>query len=277
MRISVHPLFFVFGLYFALTGKVFLFLTATLTALIHELGHAYYAEKLGYKLNKISLMPYGAVVNGAIDGLSYADEILVALFGPLVNLFICLVFTAFWWLMPETYAYTDSVVFANLSVACINLLPAYPLDGGRIFSAFLSNFLPRTKALLITKILGIFLALCFLGLFIFSCFHTFNLTLLFFAGFIFVGAITKTRENTYVKIFKNRTEFLCGVKQEKHLVADGSLTLKQLLQNLSGDYFFTLEIINKKSNLRKRLNREQTENLLSSYRYCDTLWDIASE
>jgi len=61
MRISIHPLFFLFGIYFALRGKVFLFLNFTLTALIHELGHAIAAERLGYKMNKISLMPYGAV------------------------------------------------------------------------------------------------------------------------------------------------------------------------------------------------------------------------
>ena len=78
MKFSIHPLFFVFGLYFALTGKVFLFLTATLTALLHEFGHALAAEKLGYKMNKITLMPYGAVVNGAIGGLSYKDEVSVA-------------------------------------------------------------------------------------------------------------------------------------------------------------------------------------------------------
>lgn len=274
MKLSVHPLFFAFGLYFALTGKVFLFLTATLTALVHELGHAYYAERLGYKLNKISLMPYGATVNGAIDGLSCADEILIALFGPLVNLFVCLIFTALWWLVPETYTYTDSVVFSNLSVACINLLPAYPLDGGRIFCALLCGKLPYNKALLIVKILGVTLSIITFALFVFSCFNTINFTVLFFSAFIFVGAVTKTKEKNYVKIFKNRTEFLCGVKQERHFVANGDITLKQLLQHVSGDYFFTLEIVDKKSGRNKKLNRTQTENLLASYRYYDTLSDL---
>lgn len=59
IRLGIHPLFFVFGIYFALTGKVFLFLVYTLTALVHEYGHAVCAERLGYKMNKISLMPYG--------------------------------------------------------------------------------------------------------------------------------------------------------------------------------------------------------------------------
>lgn len=277
MKIVIHPLFFVFGLYFALTGKVFLFLTVTLTALIHELGHALYAEKLGYKMNKISLMPYGAVVNGAIEGLSYTDEIMVALAGPLTNLFICLFFTALWWLMPASYAFTDTVVFANLSVACVNLLPAYPLDGGRIFCATLSKFLPRKKALFITKILGAGLSFLFLALFIYSCFLTVNFTILFFACFIFIGATTKTKENAYIKIFKNRTQFLQGVKEQKHIIANADITLKQLLFCVSGDCFFTLELIDKKNNLRQKLNQEQTENLLSSYRYHDTLKEIANQ
>lgn len=277
MKIHVHPLFFIFGLYFALCGKVFLFLTVTLTALVHELGHAFYAEKLGYKMNKITLMPYGAVVNGAIDGLSYNDEILIAIFGPLTNLFVCLFFTALWWLIPSSYAYTDTVVFCNLSIACINLLPAYPLDGGRIFCAILSNFFSRKTALLITKILGFVLACLIALLFIYSCFMTVNFTLLFFALFLFTGAITKTKENSYVKIFKNRAEFLRGVKEQKRFVANGEITLKQLISVCPSDCFFTLEILDLKNKKSLILTREQTENLLSSYSYSDSLIKIASD
>ena len=112
MKISIHPLFFIFGIYFALTGKVFLFLNFTLTALIHEIGHSIAAERLGYKMNKILLMPYGTVVNGAIEGLSYKDEIKVAFYGPLFNLCVCVIFTCLWWLVPNWYPYLESVVFS---------------------------------------------------------------------------------------------------------------------------------------------------------------------
>ena len=49
-RQKVHPLFIIFGIYFAFTGKVFSFISYTLCACIHELGHSIVAEKLGYRL-----------------------------------------------------------------------------------------------------------------------------------------------------------------------------------------------------------------------------------
>ena len=82
LRLSIHPLFFIFGLYFAITGRVFVFLTYTVVAVIHELGHSVAAARLGYRLNRIVLMPYGAVVSGDIKDLSFRDEIEVALAGP---------------------------------------------------------------------------------------------------------------------------------------------------------------------------------------------------
>ena len=274
MKISIHPLFFIFGLYFALTGKVFLFLTTCLTALVHELGHAVVAERLGYKMNKITLMPYGAVVNGAIEGLSYKDEIAVALAGPLTNLFICVLFTALWWMMPECYLYTDTVVLTNLTVASINLLPAYPLDGGRVFCAFLSCFLPRERALKIVKIIGLAFCALLFGLFIFSCFRAINLSLAFFSAFMLFGSLVKTKQSAYVKIFKNRELFFTSVKPIKRLAVNGDIYLKQLLSLLPSDSFFELVIIDKKNNVRHFLDAKKSEELISSYLYYDKIVDI---
>ena len=64
LRIKIHPLFIIFGIYFAFTGKVFSFLTYTLCACVHELGHSLAAEKFGYRLKNVTLMPYGALVSG---------------------------------------------------------------------------------------------------------------------------------------------------------------------------------------------------------------------
>lgn len=275
MKITIHPLFFVFGLYFALTGKVFLFLTFTLTALLHEYGHASTAEKLGYKMNKISLMPYGAVINGAIEGLSYKDEVFVALMGPLTNLAVCVFFVCLWWLIPESYPYTETIVFSNLSVAAINLLPAWPLDGGRIFSAALSLATTRKKAMLIVKITGILCSAALFALFVFSIIkNNINISVLFFALFMLTGAITKTKENAYVKIFKNRSIYLGGIKERKRLILSGDLTLKQLMQKTEGNCFYALDVTDKKTGEIKSLSVKQTEEILSSYRLYDTLNDI---
>ena len=278
MKISIHPLFFIFGLYFALTGKVFLFLTTCLTALVHEMGHAIVAEKLGYKMNKITLTPYGAVVNGAIEGLSYKDEIAVALAGPFTNLFICIIFTALWWMMPECYLYTDSVVFTNLSVASINLLPAYPLDGGRILSATLSLYLPRKKAMLITKILGILLAVILLALFVYSIVvQVVNISLLFFALFVLAGSLQKTKENSYIKTFLANEFSLKRLKECKKLVILNTVTLKELISFTNGDYYFSLEVINAKNKKIASLDYLQTKALLATYRLYDNIGDILLE
>lgn len=275
MKITVHPLFFAFGIYFALTGKVFLFLNFTLTALLHELGHASVGERLGYKMNKISLMPYGAVVNGTIEGLSYKDEIKIAFAGPLVNLGVCVFFTCLWWLIPESYPYLESVVFTNICVFAINLLPAYPLDGGRILSATLSLYLPRKKSMLITKIIGVILSILILALFIYSLLiKTPNISILFFALFIAVGSLQKTKENSYVKAYLGRSFSLKPIKENKHLVVHENVTLKQLMLFTEDNFCFTLEVVNSSGETLAKLSRMQTEKLLSTYRLYEKLSDL---
>ena len=130
-------------------------------------------------------MPYGAIISGEQSLFSYADEIKIALSGPMINLLTALIFTAMWWLVPETYPYTDLAAFASLSIATVNLLPCYPLDGGRMLLAFLSESIERKKALLAVRSLGLLLAAAVFALFIYSCFTAVNFTLLFFSGFMF--------------------------------------------------------------------------------------------
>ncbi|MDY4186539.1 MAG: site-2 protease family protein [Candidatus Borkfalkiaceae bacterium] len=276
MKLTIHPLFFIFGIYFAFTGKVFLFLIFSLTALVHEYGHAASAERLGYRMNKISLMPYGAVVNGAIEGISARDEIAVALSGPFLNLAVCVFFAALWWLVPETYAYTDTIVFSNLSVAALNLVPAYPLDGGRVLCALLSHKLNYKKSLLITRIIGAIFGFSLLGLFVWSVFNTVNFSILFFSSFLIFGALFKGKESAYIKTYVNRSSALIeGVKESKKLIASRDITLKQLLTAVNDKSYFELELVDLKRGVSTILNRSETQKLLSSYMLYNTLGDIA--
>ena len=125
------------GAWYAFTGELFLFLMSCLVALQHECAHAFAAAKLGYKLNRIVLMPFGAVIDGDLRGISLKDEIYVAICGPLCNLVTAAFFVAVWWCYPATYPYTDSACYSSLTVALVNLIPAYPLDGGRILKCAL--------------------------------------------------------------------------------------------------------------------------------------------
>ncbi len=200
IKLNVHPLFYLFGLFYALTGKIFIFFIYTLSAVIHEIGHSLVASSLGYRLNKITLMPFGAVVSGNINGLKAIDEIKIALAGPLINLAIGIFFVASWWIFPKIYAFTDVVAEANFSLALVNFLPIFPLDGGRILSAGLVYIFGEAKARNVSKIIGLsFSILLFIG-FIYSIFFSVNFSLLFFSLFVIFGALNKDKENRYIKI-----------------------------------------------------------------------------
>ena len=201
LRFTVHPLFIVFGIYFAFCGKVFSFLAFTIVAVIHELGHAVVAGNLGYRLERIVLMPYGAIISGEQELFSYPDEIKIALAGPIVNLLTVVLFAAVWWLVPETYAYTDTAVFASLSIATVNLLPAYPLDGGRLLLAALSSRIPRKRALMIVKCSGIAFGVLLFGLFVYSIFVGVNFSLLFFSLFMIFGNVLVSPHIDYVRLY----------------------------------------------------------------------------
>ncbi len=234
LKFSVHPLFFLFGIYYALTGKILIFLIYTLSALAHEIGHSLCAERYGYRLNKIMLMPFGAVAKGNIDGLKLKDEIFIALAGPLVNFCIVIFFVAIWWIFPEVYAFTDTVVFANLSLALINLIPAKSLDGGRVLFALITLKAGDKKANLVVKILAVVFSIIFLGVFVFSILiNKINFSALTFGLFILVCGLSKDRGNKYIKAYfsLSNTRLDRGAEVKTHAVST-NMTIKKLLSIL---------------------------------------------
>lgn len=233
ISLSVHPLFYVFGLYYAGTGRIFVFLVYTICAVLHELGHSFVASSAGYRLDKITLMPFGAVVKGDIDGLKLNDEIKIALAGPFINMAVGVFFVAIWWIYPESYAFTDIVAEANFSLALVNFLPIFPLDGGRVVSAVLTEKLGSDKAYFICKIIGGTFALLLLAGFILTAFSTLNLSLLFFALFVTFGAFGKGRKNKYVKAYTTLSEqsLMRGLPVKKIAISKNA-TIKKLMSLL---------------------------------------------
>ena len=244
LKFSLHPLFIVFGIYFALIGKVFSFLVYTLSAVIHEFGHYSQSEKFGYALNKIILMPYGAVIEGDFDKIRYRDEILISLAGPFYNLIIVVFCVALWWVFPEVYPYTDVIVSANLSLLIINLIPCYPLDGGRCLLATLSLFIERKKARKIVKVLGVIFACVILALFIYSLFTTLNITLLFFSLFMYLGVFASGNQSEVIKIYQNLTyKRPTNPQVVKKVVVGGDVEVRKLYDLINGEYYYEVMVV----------------------------------
>ncbi len=267
---SVHPLFFFFALYYALTGRIFVFAVYTLTAVVHELGHSLCAEKRGYRLSKIVLTPFGALLSGESD-LSAKDETVIALFGPLTNLSVGVFFVATWWMFPETYAYTDVVAEANFSMFFINLLPVYPLDGGRILYSLISAKYSAGVAKKAVKTVGIIFALFLFALFIVSLFYAFNPSFLFFSLFVLAGAFPSKNRGGYVRLFSgvNERKLRRGTNVKRIAIGIGT-PLKNLLRHVDPDAVNEVELY-KNGKKTATLSEEEVLRLLKNGDYSKSI------
>ncbi|MBQ7373930.1 MAG: hypothetical protein IJW64_05150 [Clostridia bacterium] len=265
LKFKVHPLFIILGIYFAFTGKVFSFLVYTISALIHELGHSLKAQKAGYRLINVTLMPFGAIIKGDISGMGYKDEIAVSLAGPMVNFLVGVFLVALWWVFPESYPYTELAVQASFALFLINLIPAFPLDGGRILLCTLSLFLKRKTALLICKAVGLIFACLFFGLFLYSCFIGVNYSILSFGVFMLIGVFENHSENRFVRLYQSLSSAsLKGGKIIKEIAFDDKVTIKRLYGKIDSGYLYRVFIYSDSGNLKKVLQPHEIVNLLQT-------------
>lgn len=196
-----------------------LFLTATVAALQHECAHAFAARRFGFSLDKIVLMPYGAVISGDISGLSRRQELAVCAAGPLTNAVTALFFVALWWLYPETYPYTDTAAYVSFSLFAVNLLPAYPLDGGRMLRVLLQPLGERRA-----KRISVAVSLCFacgiFAFFVYSCFSLPQWSALAFSAFLAAGAFGG---GSYARLtFSRKKSFARGVEEQRIAISADS-------------------------------------------------------
>jgi Zn-dependent protease len=146
-----------------LTWSVALFLTFFLCVVLHELGHSFTAMRLGIGVRRIVLMIFGGVAEFTSIPRRPLHEFLITAAGPAVNFAIAgvlwgaLGFPAGWddGNMPATVPdLLRLVAEANIFMGLFNLLPAFPMDGGRILRAILATRLPYLKATFWAATLG---------------------------------------------------------------------------------------------------------------------------
>jgi Zn-dependent protease len=144
-------------------------LIASLTA--HELGHALLARRRGVTVEGIRLWLFGGVAQMSGDWVTGRTEMLVAAIGPAVTLLLAGFFVGFSWLLVQIGAPPLVVVVAewlaavNLLLLVFNLIPAFPLDGGRILRGFLwTRTNNRMTATVAAARAGRFFAVVLIGL-----------------------------------------------------------------------------------------------------------------
>ncbi|MGI6036757.1 MAG: site-2 protease family protein [Limnochordia bacterium] len=160
IRLLVHPAFLIIVLAMAFLGYFFHLALIFALVLLHELGHILAARSFGLQVREVELLPFGGVAR--IDGLLEADPLIegaIALAGPLTSFFLAGL--TYYLLQVEAFPipWLHIALRTNLAVGTLNLLPAMPLDGGRLYRAWLVKHIGYRQAAAQGARLGRFLAL----------------------------------------------------------------------------------------------------------------------
>ena len=170
------------------TGWSFLFVLAIFGCVVlHEFGHALMARRYGVDTKDIILSPIGGIARLYRLPEQPGQELMVAVAGPLVNILIAGILGPFaWWTAPEELGqlirlftggtlapgteassflpyFIPALFLLNITLAVFNLLPAFPMDGGRVLRALLSFRFSRLKATRIASRIGQVLAILLAG------------------------------------------------------------------------------------------------------------------
>ncbi len=175
--IKLHLTFFILliwvGFSAALNGgtgmtmlvEIFFILALFLSVVLHELGHALMAKRFGIETRDITLLPIGGIAHLERLPETPKEEFSVSIVGPAVNfviagvIFIGLLLSGFFTQQTLSLSLLNENLWlrfltANLTLGIFNLIPAFPMDGGRVLRSLLSNTMSRVKATRTAALIG---------------------------------------------------------------------------------------------------------------------------
>ncbi len=196
------------------------------TVVIHELAHSYVAGHFGVKIEKIVLLPIGGVSKMEEIPRIPRQEFLISIAGPLTNIIIAVIFYFIKLLQifpVSVITFIEDLILINFLLAFFNLIPAFPMDGGRILRSLLAERMNYLRSTELAANLGKFLAILMAMAGIFFP----NFFLILIALFIYIGA-----EHEYHAVLLS--SLLEGVKvadvmTPDPITLDPSLTVKNAL------------------------------------------------
>lgn len=111
------------------------------SVLVHEFGHALVAQWRGIGVHSITLFIFGGVASLSQDSEEPGDEFVIAIAGPFASVGMAGLFGGLWWALGDTNEQTAALLgylaYINLFLAIFNLIPGFPLDGGRVLRAII--------------------------------------------------------------------------------------------------------------------------------------------
>lgn len=243
IAIKIHVTFFLLLLLVLPGGVKWLFVVVAVFffVTVHELCHSLVARKFGIKVREITLLPIGGVASMTKIPEKPSQEFLISIAGPLSNIAVMVVLfyplkvllgdvvlldfihtgrlsTDTW---PLTFAY---IYWINLFLAGFNMLPAFPMDGGRILRSILASRLGFHKATRIAVTFGHIFALVFVYFGIMRA----NLILILIAVFIYMAA---SNEELHADVKETLKKFrVRDILPPNCVTLAGDTTIKKVLE-----------------------------------------------
>ena len=217
MRFRIDLKIFIFLILFYITKQIEIYAMIMIFAIIHELGHLLAGLLMGMKPEKIEIMPFGVSISFKINAKEYnkkikkgnvleIKKIIVALAGPITNFIIILIACN----LKINLIKSLLIIYTNFLIMIFNLLPIYPLDGGRILKGILHIICGKRKSEKYTKIISNITVIAITTISSILILYVHNISILLIDMYLWYlvlkeNSIYKKREEIYKKLLENNT------------------------------------------------------------------------
>lgn len=253
VNIKLNWFFLVFSLIYCSLGMGYEILIIFSSVFLHELAHTLMAGILGVKVSEIELLPFGGQSKiEDFTGLDPDREIYIALIGPIFSLSIA-GFFYFLYSGPRSDL-LQLFIYINFFLGIFNLLPALPLDGGKVMRAFLSKIQGYKKATSTAALFGKIIALCIFLYGSYLSLTTFNGANYIVIGFLLYWSARqegKFLAYSFMRFLVNKKSELSksGFLPVKHLVSHEDTLVKKILESSRPSYYLIISILDEKHSI----------------------------
>ncbi|KMY51097.1 M50 family metallopeptidase [Peribacillus loiseleuriae] len=198
-KIKIHPtLWLVIGIS-VLTSHFTQILMFFVIIFVHEMGHAVAAHFFKWRIKSIQLLPFGgALETDEYGNKSLKEDLIVILAGPIQHVWLVGLAYLFYSFSIMPYEMYQQFFYSNAAVMLFNLLPVWPLDGGKLLFLGLSKHKSYLDAHSFTLLISSFLAAAGFGLSVLLI--SFNLNVWIIACFIGISLAMEWRQRYYAFI-----------------------------------------------------------------------------
>lgn len=202
MQIKVNLQIFLFIIIFALTHQIQIYGFIMLFAFIHELGHMLAGLFLKLRPKELSFMPFGISISFETYGYKRLLEIkkmLIAIAGPLTNIIILIITM----ISKIDTQLKQLIVYSNILIVMFNLIPIYPLDGGRILKSIIRLNYKEIKADKIVNNLSNIIMILLTAISSIGILYLKNIAILFIIIYLWIVVINENKKyNIKMKVHK---------------------------------------------------------------------------